>query len=322
MPSQTPPQTEVKTKTYMQEHGSSAIQVLLDSNTDSVGGNRAHLLYRFPTTLQLDPKKVHAVRISKGRIPVTVANISAAKGNNTFTYQLDAASGYTTAGTTQTITLPDGVYSPSGMIAAWKYYLKSNGDYTAGPNTPYDDTYPLTLGFNDSTGKSYVISDDVGHYIDFTADASDPPAGAGSSTHYQVLGFYTGTVTSPTPTAPLNSALEYVSTNDVDIYGADGSFRVTCNLTKTFNSRHIDTVIYSGSWESNPYSAQVIPSTTSEALNKIPLTQGYQTEIDEIEVRLINSQGNLLTFTGQAIDANVEIELVIEPLIGGSVQKF
>lgn len=112
--------------------------ISLTANNVVNDGTNSNLLYRFPTSINLTDKYIAVSSVS---IFYSWFNITAAYGNNTFTYTWTA--GATT--TTYTITIPDGLYQIADINNYIQFVCIANGTYWSNGGLNY---YPLELIVN------------------------------------------------------------------------------------------------------------------------------------------------------------------------------
>jgi hypothetical protein len=128
------------------------------------------------------------IAVSQITIPYSWRNITAALGNNTWSYILpNGASGTTTYGT---YTIPDGFYSATDLNAIFQAQFKTNGHYWY--------LYTASLG---TSGNTYIYP--------FTISVN--------------TSLYTNTITVNSVIGPINASL---TTNKYGIYGKSTTFNI------------------------------------------------------------------------------------------------
>lgn len=108
------------------------IIVLNSSNVISNGLNST-LIYKFPNSVLF---KENSIAVSSISMYYSWFNISAAQGNNVFTYTWTSAA----VTTTYTITIPDGLYEIASLNALLQFTMIQNGQYlidSSGDNVYY-----------------------------------------------------------------------------------------------------------------------------------------------------------------------------------------
>lgn len=97
--------------------------LILNTTNIVPDGQNNKLVYKFPNSVQF---KDNYIALSSASVYYSWFNISATKGNNTFSYNWIDGAG---VATTYTITIPDGLYEVSTLNALLQFNFIQNGHY-------------------------------------------------------------------------------------------------------------------------------------------------------------------------------------------------
>jgi hypothetical protein len=263
-----------------------AEKFILDSNYDSVNGNKAHLAATFNPPIIIEQHRMHYIQMSFLRVPITVPNISAALGNNVFYYQSRSKTDPFPIVDTYTLTMPDGVYSVELINAFIQSQLEQEGHADPHADPPWT---ALELYANNATGNAVMV---INETASLTFEVQFDYNG---SLLYQTLGMPQGIITETV-----------VGPNYIDIYGDNSTFFVRCNLVRSLRGPDEDDVLFLSDWVGETWGTQ---SHSEQFIH--PLATRYYKEIDRIEVRITNGKNQLMNFLGDTKDSNIMINLYL-----------
>jgi len=189
------------------------VLVLNQSNLIPDGQNNK-LLYKFPNSVNLTNKYI---AVSSITMYYSWFNISAAIGNNVFTYT------WTAAATTYTysIVIPDGIYEVSDINAIAQFAMIANGTYWSNGTFNF---YPFDLVLNPTR---YAVQLNT-YYIPTTAPTgtTTPPNPINPATGLPVGG-------SPWPTVARNPVVTFPA-NFSSLVGYTAGFASNANINNVF----------------------------------------------------------------------------------------
>jgi len=234
------------------------------------------------------------------KYPNTYFNVTSVKANNSLRYSLDNGANWFT------IILDDATYEQSTIINAILAGLINNGHFYDGTGSgdPNLYTYPFKLDFNNATGRAFFIVADQALAVppfDHTLTIIDL-TNNDTSTLYEFLGWtYANAV--------LNSASTfYQSDSDPDFYGfsSEGFWTITGLPIIDNSDSPFQNTFFISSW-GTPWSPEYVDPATLRGFEADILSRSC----DFVEIRIVNSQGELLQFNGTSKESNILIRLLI-----------
>jgi len=279
------------------------------SNRDVKDNSRAHLRFSLPAAVRLTDR-AHYVSITHMKMPLTIYNISAAKGNNLISYTVDNGT------TWNDITFGDGVYSLEDISSTIRYTLGKNAHFNTDAVTGAIH-YPFTFAANGATSHAYVTIDKTYKYTDEKKAEHDYKEttldltgcslvlGAevrGTSTFYLTLGFIAANTI-----LDGNVAVEFIGTNNVDL--ADNQYSIECNLVSRYYRGSLSPKIITSTFEGLANGYYFLPNATIRDVTA-EFRSGLR-QIDEVDIKIVDRYGNLVNFGDNSTDSDVYINLCV-----------
>lgn len=159
--------------------------VILNNNNVVQDGKNNTLIYNFPTTAIFDKSYIAVASVS---MYYSWFNISAALGNNTFSYSYPIAAGTQTV----TVTIPDGLYEIATLNQLLQYTMIANGHYLI--NSALQNIYFVELSINEPQYRVQVTV--------FAVPTALPATYTQPTNYAQSVGTYPAVRTTPSITIP------------------------------------------------------------------------------------------------------------------------
>lgn len=266
--------------------------IVLDSNYHKVGNNRSHLLFKLQDPLQIPIDGQFFLKIVSGKIPMTVYNITSSLGNNKIHYSVDDNK------TEKEIVFPNGIYSMTSIHQYIKYALVKNGDYQLDPITG-EIIYPFSLTPDIAQSKSYlIINTNFTGYADVIISLSSIDE---TGLFYLLCGY---TLASHSLDGDVSQ--ELISTNNINIY--DSQYIMECNQVLSYSSsgRKDARILYFGNFKGD-LNAYEFLEEEDDIIAKLP--NGIV--IDNLEIKFLDRNGNLINFSDNSTDSNITLNCMI-----------
>ncbi len=264
----------------------------INSDQNSIDSNIADLKVNFEPELVLSDKK-HYIRLIDSQIPITIDNISDSflygkNANNTLRYSLDNGSSW------DTITIPNGRYDGIENIDnAIREGLIDNGDTVEDPITE-EYTFPFGLTANVSSSKSVIyINDDTSLYPNY-AQVIIELDNDGKSELYEVLGFddtqleLKGSV-----------ATKFTSNDNIDI--VDSYFKIYMDCVMSNIAGENEHILITGALTGPANTYYFLPNRDIKDVMAF-IAPSHERRIQEVRLRLLDRNDNLLQFSDTSID--------------------
>lgn len=280
----------------------------LDSTANKAAedNSRAHLKFSLQKDIVLS-EGPHWLALTASKIPLTVYNITAAKGNNYISYTVDDGV------TWYDIDFADGVYGLADIDSAIRYELTKRVHYLTVGDVVH---FPFNFAGNGATSKAYFTIDTACHITvgETTYNSTDVRVDLkgcelveavevrGTSTFYTAIGFEAANTL-----LDGSVATEFIGTKNVDIY--DGQYSIECNLISRLhrgqNSRKLITDTFNGT--ANGY--YFLPNASIRDV--VAEVDPSFRKISEVDVKIVDRNGRLVVFGDDSTDGDIYMNFQI-----------
>lgn len=285
---------------------SSIEQVTLNLGNSTFNTDSSTLRYTFDQQTSLFNKEIAVSFIS---VPYSWRNVTAAQGNNTFSYDFPNGAGFDTVN----VTVPDGFYEIDELSAYMQFVMKQNNHYLIDSSglTPvdvyyaswrsnaiyYTTTFTLTPVPTAAQAAAASLAQPAGATWAFPAAATTPVLNFANEEFNKLLGL---TINYQAPTGGSAAVLTEQNGDLVPFISPTTSINIDCNMVN--NTIQNNQTLFSFS-PTVGYGSNIVYNTPYPLFYRL-VDGGYS----EITMTFRDQRGSLITI----VDPDIQIGVVIQ----------